>query len=127
MANFIAQTEALAFGKSHEQVEAEGVSAPQVAARTFAGNHPTSTIFATALTPRTLGQLVATYEHAVFTKGTIWHIDSFDQWGVELGKSLALKVLPELQADDEPVVGSHDPSTLGLIHRYRRLRRSEES
>ena len=127
MANFIAQTEALAFGKPREQVEAEGVPAHQVAARTFAGNHPTSTIVATALTPRTLGQLIATYEHEVFTKGTIWHIDSFDQWGVELGKSLALRVLPELQADEEPAVGSHDPSTLGLIRRYRRLRQPEES
>ncbi len=126
MANFFAQTEALAFGKSREQVEAEGVSAHQVAARTFAGNHPTSTILARALTPRTLGQLIATYEHEVFTKGTIWHIDSFDQWGVELGKSLALRVLPELQADSDPVAGSHDPSTLGLIGRYRRLRDLEE-
>ncbi len=126
MANFFAQTEALAFGKSREQVEAEGVPAHQVAARTFAGNHPTSTIIARALTPRTLGQLIAAYEHEVFTKGTIWHIDSFDQWGVELGKSLAMKVLPELQADAEPAVGSHDPSTLGLIGRYRRLREPEE-
>ena len=126
-ANFIAQTEALAFGKTREQVEAEGVPAHQVAARTFAGNHPTSTIMARALSPRTLGQLIATYEHEVFTKGTIWHIDSFDQWGVELGKSLALKVLPELQAVAEPAVGSHDPSTLGLIGRYRRLREPEES
>jgi len=126
MANFFAQTEALAFGKSREQVEAEGIPAHQIAARTFAGNHPTSTILARALTPRTLGQLIATYEHEVFTKGTIWHIDSFDQWGVELGKSLAMKVLPELQADAEPAVGSHDPSTLGLVGRYRRLREPEE-
>ena len=126
VANFFAQTEALAFGKSREHVEAEGVPAHQVAARTFAGNHPTSTILARALTPRTLGQLIATYEHEVFTKGTIWHIDSFDQWGVELGKSLALRVLAELQADAEPAVGSHDPSTLGLIGRYRRLRDPEE-
>ena len=122
MANFIAQTEALAFGKSREQVEAEGVPADQVAARTFEGNHPTSTIMAPVLTPRTLGQLIATYEHAVFTKAAIWHIDPFDQWGVELGKSLAIQVLPELQADDDPGVGSHDPSTLALIRRYRRLR-----
>jgi glucose-6-phosphate isomerase len=122
MANFIAQTEALAFGRDREQVEAEGVPAHQVAARTFAGNHPTSTILAPALTPRTLGQLIATYEHAVFTKAVIWHIDPFDQWGVELGKSLATVVLPELQADEGPAVGSHDPSTLGLIDRYRRLR-----
>ena len=126
MANFIAQTEALAFGKSREQVEAEGVPGHQVSARTFAGNHPTSTILAPALTPRTLGQLIATYEHEVFTKGTIWHVDSFDQWGVELGKSLALKVLPELRAEEDPPLGSHDPSTLGLIGRYRRLRGREE-
>ena len=126
VANFFAQTEALAFGKSREHAAAEGVPAHQVAARTFAGNHPTSTILARALTPRTLGQLIATYEHEVFTKGTIWHIDSFDQWGVELGKSLALRVLAELQADAEPAVGSHDPSTLGLIGRYRRLRDPEE-
>ena len=126
MANFIAQTEALAFGKTREQVEAEGVPGHQVSARTFAGNHPTSTILAPALTPRTLGQLIATYEHEVFTKGTIWHVDSFDQWGVELGKSLALKVLPELRAEDDPALGSHDPSTLGLIGRYRRLREREE-
>jgi glucose-6-phosphate isomerase len=127
MANFIAQTEALAFGKTREQVEAEGVPMHQVAARTFAGSHPTSTILARALTPRTLGQLIATYEHEVFTKGSIWHIDPFDQWGVELGKSLALTLLPELQADAEPAVGSHDPSTLGLIDRYRRLREPEEN
>jgi glucose-6-phosphate isomerase len=122
MANFIAQTEALAFGKPREQVEAEGVPAHQVAARTFAGNHPTSTIMAPALTPRTLGQLVATYEHAVFTKAAIWHIDPFDQWGVELGKSLATQVLEELEAGADPDAGSHDPSTLALIRRYRRLR-----
>ena len=122
MANFIAQTEALAFGKSREQVEAEDVAPHQVAARTFAGNNPTSTIMAHAVTPRTLGQLVATYEHEVFTKSVIWHIDAFDQWGVELGKSLALQVLTELQADDDPGADSHDPSTLELIRRYRRMR-----
>jgi glucose-6-phosphate isomerase len=127
MANLIAQTEALAFGKSREQVEAEGVPADQVAARTFAGSHPTSTILAPALTPRTLGQLIAAYEHEVLTKGTIWHIDPFDQWGVELGKSLALKVLPELQADDEPAVGAHDSSTMGLIRRYRAMRSHDPS
>ena len=127
MANFIAQTEALAFGKSREQVQAEGVPAHQVAARTFEGNHPTSTILAHALTPRTLGQLIATYEHEVLTKAAIWHIDPFDQWGVELGKSLALTVLSELQADDEPPDGAHDPSTMGLIRRYRALRSPEPS
>ena len=122
MANLIAQTEALAFGKPREQVEAEGVPAHQVAVRTFAGNRPTSTIVAPALTPRTLGQLVATYEHAVFTKAAIWHIDPFDQWGVELGKALATTVLEELVADEEPDAGSHDASTLALIRRYRRMR-----
>jgi glucose-6-phosphate isomerase len=126
MANFIAQPEALAFGKTGEQVESEGIPPDQVAARTFEGNHPTTTILATALTPRTLGQLVATYEHEVFTKGTIWHIDSFDQWGVELGKSLATKVLPELRAADEPDRSAHDTSTVELIRRYRRLSAPEE-
>jgi glucose-6-phosphate isomerase len=122
MANFIAQTEALAFGKPREQVEAEGVPAHQVAARTFAGDRPTSTIMAPALTPRTLGQLVATYEHAVFTKAAVWHIDPFDQWGVELGKALATTLLEELEAAEEPDAGSHDASTLALIRRYRRWR-----
>ena len=122
MANFIAQTEALAFGTTRDEVEASGVPAHQVAARTFAGNHPTSMIMAPALTPRTLGQLIAAYEHEVFTKSVIWHIDAFDQWGVELGKSLALQVLTELQADHDPGAGSHDPSTLELIRRYRRMR-----
>ena len=127
MANFIAQTEALAFGTTRDEVEASGVPAHQVAARTFAGNHPTSMIMAPALTPRTLGQLIAAYEHEVFTKSVIWHIDAFDQWGVELGKSLALQVLDELRADDDPGAGSHDPSTLGLIRRYRRMREPSRS
>jgi glucose-6-phosphate isomerase len=126
MANLIAQTEALAFGRTGEEVAAEGVPAHQIAARTFPGNRPTSTILAPALTPRTLGQLIATYEHEVFTKAAIWHIDPFDQWGVELGKSLALRVLPELRAELEPGPGSHDPSTLAVIRRYRRLRDREE-
>jgi len=127
MANFIAQTEALAFGTTRDEVEASGVPAHQVTARTFAGNHPTSMIMAPALTPRTLGQLIAAYEHEVFTKSVIWHIDAFDQWGVELGKSLALQVLDELRADDDPGAGSHDPSTLGLIRRYRRMREPSRS
>jgi glucose-6-phosphate isomerase len=122
MANFFAQTEALAFGKTREQVEAEGVPAAQVPHRTFAGNHPTTTILAERLTPYTLGQLVALYEHRVLTQGTIWQIDSFDQWGVELGKALAERIVPELTADGEPPP-AHDSSTSALIRRYRDLRR----
>jgi glucose-6-phosphate isomerase len=121
MANLFAQTEALAFGKTREQVEAEGVPARQVAARTFPGNHPTNTLLAPALTPRVLGQLVALYEHKVFTQGTIWHINSFDQWGVELGKALANRIMPELEASDDPPL-QHDSSTNALIRRYRSAR-----
>jgi len=121
MANFLAQTEALAFGKPREQVIAEGVPARQVPHRTFAGNHPTNTILADRLDPRTLGALVALYEHKVFTQGTIWGIDSFDQWGVELGKVLALRISPELTSPHAPVLG-HDSSTNALIRRYRRGR-----
>ena len=118
MANFFAQTEALAFGKTREQVEAEGVPAPQVPHRVFPGNRPTNSIVVSALTPHTLGQLVALYEHKVFTQGTIWHINSFDQWGVELGKQLANRIVPELQATAEPEL-AHDSSTNELIRRYR--------
>ncbi|MBI3648087.1 MAG: glucose-6-phosphate isomerase [Actinobacteria bacterium] len=121
MANLFAQTEALAFGKTREQVQAEGVPPSQVPHRTFRGNHPTNTILATALTPRALGRLVALYEHKVFTQGTIWHIDSFDQWGVELGKALANRIVPELEAGSEPEL-AHDSSTNSLIRRYRRMR-----
>ena len=121
MANFFAQTEALAFGKTREQVEAEGIPAHQVPHRTFRGNHPTNTILATKLTPRVLGQLVALYEHKVFTQGTIWNINSFDQWGVELGKVLANRIVPELESDEEPDL-AHDSSTNALIRRYRQLR-----
>ena len=121
MANFFAQTEALAFGKTREDVEAEGVSPAQVSHRTFRGNHPTNTILATKLTPRVLGQLVALYEHKVFTQGTIWRINSFDQWGVELGKVLANRIVPELESDEEPNL-AHDSSTNALIRRYRQLR-----
>ena len=120
-ANLIAQGEALAFGRTREEVEAEGVVAEQVPHRTFPGNRPTTTILAPALTPGTLGQLIALYEHVVFTQGTIWAIDSFDQWGVELGKSLASRILPELRADEEPEL-RHDPSTNALIRRARRER-----
>jgi glucose-6-phosphate isomerase len=124
MANLFAQSEALAFGKTREQVEAEGVPAAQVPHRTFPGNHPTSTILAPGLTPRVLGQLIALYEHKVFTMGTIWNIDSFDQWGVELGKTLAARIVPELASGAEPSL-SHDSSTNALIRRFR-LRRERE-
>jgi glucose-6-phosphate isomerase len=122
MANFFAQTQALAFGKTREEVEAEGIPAEQVPHRTFPGNRPSNTILAGKLTPYTLGQLVALYEHNVFTQGTVWHIDSFDQWGVELGKKLALAIIPELDAQAEPDL-THDSSTNTLIRRYRSLRR----
>jgi glucose-6-phosphate isomerase len=122
MANFFAQTQALAFGKTREEVEAEGIPAEQVPHRTFPGNRPSNTILAGKLTPYTLGQLVALYEHKVFTQGTVWHIDSFDQWGVELGKKLALAIIPELDAPNEPDL-THDSSTNTLIRHYRSLRR----
>ncbi|HXH11309.1 MAG TPA: glucose-6-phosphate isomerase [Alphaproteobacteria bacterium] len=121
MANVFAQTEALAFGKTAEEVAAEGTPAWLVPHRTFEGNRPTSTILAERLTPETLGQLVALYEHNVFTQGVIWHIDSFDQWGVELGKVLAQRIVPELESVSEPALG-HDSSTNALIRRYRQLR-----
>jgi glucose-6-phosphate isomerase len=121
MANFFAQTEALAFGKTAEEVAAEGVPAFQVPHRTFKGNRPTNTILADRLTPETLGKLIALYEHKVFVQGTIWDIDSFDQWGVELGKVLANRIIPELQSTGEPRL-AHDSSTNTLIRRYRRLR-----
>jgi glucose-6-phosphate isomerase len=118
MANFFAQTEALAFGKTADEVRAEGVPDAQVPHRTFPGNRPTNTILADRLDPRTLGALVALYEHKVFTQGTIWGIDSFDQWGVELGKQLAGQIAPELTASPAPPL-AHDASTSGLIRRYR--------
>jgi glucose-6-phosphate isomerase len=120
MANFFAQTEALAFGKTRAEVEAEGVPAFQVPHRTFRGNHPTNTILAEKLTPYVLGQLVAIYEHKVFTQGTIWNINSFDQWGVELGKVLANRIIPQLENADARL--DHDSSTNALIRRYRTLR-----
>jgi len=121
MANFFAQTEALAFGKTSEEVAAEGVPAAQVPHRTFAGNHPTTSILAERLTPRTLGTLVALYEHRVFTQGTVFQINSFDQWGVELGKVLANRIIPELDAAEDPDL-DHDSSTNTLIRRYRARR-----
>ncbi len=120
MANFFAQTEALAFGKTAEEVAADGVPAFQVPHRTFEGNRPTNTILATRLTPETLGKLIALYEHKVFVQGTIWNINSFDQWGVELGKVLANRIIPELQSIAEPRL-AHDSSTNALIQRYRKL------
>ncbi len=121
MANFFAQTEALAFGKTAEEVAADGVPAFQVPHRTFEGNRPTNTILAQRLTPETLGKLIALYEHKVFVQGTIWHINSFDQWGVELGKVLANRITPELASAEEPEL-KHDSSTNTLIRRYRKLR-----
>ena len=118
VANVLAQTEALAFGKTREQVEAEGTPARIVPARVFEGNRPSNTIWADQLTPESLGELVALYEHAVFTQGVIWSIDSFDQWGVELGKVLAQRIIPELVSPSEPALG-HDSSTNNLIRRYR--------
>src|SRR5436305_8588360 len=120
MANFFAQTEALAFGKTEQEVAADGVAAFQVPHRTFEGNHPTNTIIAEKLTPELLGKLIALYEHKVFTQGTIWNINSFDQWGVELGKKLASAIVPELSGAEPEL--HHDSSTNALIRRYRRLR-----
>jgi glucose-6-phosphate isomerase len=122
MANLFAQTEALAFGKTPEEVASEGVAPELVPHRTFAGNHPTSTILAPSLSPRVLGELVAAYEHKVLTQGVIWGINSFDQWGVELGKALAQAIVPQLQSEAEPAL-SHDSSTNALIRRYREARR----
>ena len=118
VSNVFAQTEALAFGKPAAQLEAEGVEDRLVPHRTFPGNRPTSTIMADRLTPGTLGTLVAFYEHSVFTQGAIWQVDSFDQWGVELGKALAQTIIPELESADPPPPG-HDSSTSELIRRYR--------
>jgi glucose-6-phosphate isomerase len=122
IANVFAQAEALAFGKTPEQVREEGTPEELVPHRTFEGNRPTNTILAERLTPETLGALVALYEHSVFTQGAVWGIDSFDQWGVELGKALAKAIVPELQARDEPKL-AHDSSTNALIRRYRQARR----
>jgi glucose-6-phosphate isomerase len=125
IANCFAQTEALAFGKTPDEVRAEGVPEFQVPHRTFEGNRPTTTILAPRLTPNALGQLVALYEHRVFTEGAVWNINSFDQWGVELGKKLALAILPELGPELSPDAApgtSHDSSTNALIARYRAQR-----
>jgi glucose-6-phosphate isomerase len=124
LANVFAQTEALAFGKTPEQVKAEGTPDWLVPHRVFEGNRPSNTILAERLTPETLGKFVALYEHSVFTQGVIWNIDSFDQWGVELGKVLAQRIIPELENRDEPVL-HHDSSTNTLIGHYRKLKESQ--
>ncbi|MFD1714917.1 glucose-6-phosphate isomerase [Amnibacterium flavum] len=122
LANFFAQTKALAFGKTAEEVRAEGTKESIVSARTFSGNRPTTSILAPELTPSVLGQLIALYEHIVFTEGTIWGIDSFDQWGVELGKQLALQITPAVDGDTD-ALDAQDSSTKALIAKYLELRR----
>jgi glucose-6-phosphate isomerase len=121
LSNVFAQAEALAFGKTAEQVRAEGTRKGLVPHRVFEGNRPSNVILADQLTPETLGKLVALYEHSVFTQGTIWNINSFDQWGVELGKALAQRIIPELEAPSEPEL-KHDSSTNNLIRRYRQMK-----
>ncbi|MEE4112563.1 MAG: glucose-6-phosphate isomerase [Desulfobacteraceae bacterium] len=121
MSNLFAQTEALAFGKTADEVKAEGAPGWLAPHRVFEGNRPTTTILSERLTPEALGMLVALYEHSVFTQGTVWNIDSFDQWGVELGKVLAQRMIPELESAEAPTL-THDSSTNALIRRYRRLK-----
>jgi glucose-6-phosphate isomerase len=121
LANMLAQSEALAFGKTEDEVRAEGTPEPLVSHRSFEGNRPSSTLLAQRLTPETLGKLIALYEHSVFTQAAIWDIDAFDQWGVELGKQLASRIIPELEAVEEPAL-AHDSSTRALIRRYRSWR-----
>ena len=121
LANVFAQTEALAFGKTAEDVKAEGTPDWLVPHRTFEGNRPSNTFMLEKLTPAALGKLVALYEHSVFTQGVVWDIDSFDQWGVELGKVLAQRIVPELESKQEPLL-KHDSSTNTLIRRYRKLK-----
>jgi len=125
LANVLAQTEALAFGKTSEQVKAEGTPDWLVPHRVFEGNRPSNTILAQRLTPEALGKLVALYEHCVFTQGAIWNINSFDQWGVELGKALAQRIIPELEGKTEPKL-EHDSSTNALIRRYRQLKQASQ-
>ncbi|MGC4089599.1 MAG: hypothetical protein QM756_17275 [Polyangiaceae bacterium] len=121
MSNLFAQTEALAFGKTAEEVAREGVKPELVAHRVFSGDRPTNTLLLDELTPAALGRLVALYEHKVFVQGSVWGINSFDQWGVELGKVLAKRVAAELESKSEPAL-SHDSSTNALIRRYRARR-----
>jgi glucose-6-phosphate isomerase len=123
IANVCAQAEALAFGKTPEQVTAEGTAEWLVPHRVFEGNRPSNTILADRLTPESLGKLVALYEHSVFTQGAIWSVDSFDQWGVELGKVLAQRIIPELESQAEPIL-THDSSTDNLIRHYRKNRKT---
>ncbi|HUH86288.1 MAG TPA: glucose-6-phosphate isomerase, partial [Stellaceae bacterium] len=123
LANVFAQTEALAFGKTADEVKAEGTPDWLVPHRVFAGNRPSNTLLLERLTPAALGKLVALYEHSVFTQGVIWQIDSFDQWGVELGKALAQRIIPELESPTAPKL-AHDSSTNALIRRYRQLKGS---
>jgi glucose-6-phosphate isomerase len=116
-----AQAQALAFGKTSEEVLAEGTPEDTAPHRVMEGNRPSNVLLAEILTPRLLGSLVALYEHSVFTQGAIWDVDSFDQWGVELGKVLATKIIPELTSADEPAL-EHDSSTNALIRKYRALK-----
>jgi glucose-6-phosphate isomerase len=122
LANVFAQAEALAFGKTAEEVKAEGTPDWLVPHRLFEGDRPSNVILLDRLTPQALGKLVALYEHCVFTQGAIWNIDSFDQWGVELGKALAQRIIPQLESATEPAL-EHDSSTNNLIRRYRKQRR----
>jgi glucose-6-phosphate isomerase len=122
IANVFAQAEALAFGKTEQEVKAEGTPDWLVPHRVFAGNRPSNTLLLHRLTPASLGKLVAIYEHNVFTQGALWQIDSFDQWGVELGKALAQRIIPELESAAEPKL-THDSSTNALIQRYRSLKK----
>jgi glucose-6-phosphate isomerase len=123
LANVFAQTEALAFGKTAAEIKAEGTPDWLVPHRVFEGNRPSNTLLLETLTPAALGKLVSLYEHSVFTQGTIWQIDSFDQWGVELGKALAQRITPQLESPTEPKL-EHDSSTNALIRRYRKLKGS---
>ncbi len=122
IANVFAQSEALAFGKTAQEVKAEGTPDWLVPHRVFEGNRPSNVLLAERLTPEVLGKLVALYEHSVFVQGVIWDVNSFDQWGVELGKALAQRIIPELESAAEPKL-NHDSSTNNLIERYRKMRR----
>jgi glucose-6-phosphate isomerase len=119
MSNCLAQSKVLAFGRTTEEVAADGTAAALVPHKVMAGNHPSSTILAPTLTPSVLGQLVALYEHTVFTEGSVWGIDSFDQWGVELGKVMAKQLAPVLSSAEAPDLGDQDGSTAALIRHYR--------
>jgi glucose-6-phosphate isomerase len=123
LSNVLAQAEALAFGRTAEEVKAEGTPDRLVPHKVFEGNRPSNMLLAERLTPETLGKLVALYEHSVFTQGVVWNINPFDQWGVELGKLLAQRIVPELEGEEEPALG-HDSSTNALIRRYRGMKGS---